>query len=127
MTTDERVDGYLAKMPSEMHAVAAMLRAVLVGFGPKLTETYKWAQPVYELNGPVCGFRARTRSYVTLVFWRSAELMALDAALETGGSKMAHRKFTTAAEVRPAQIKKKVVRAGMTLNTEHGDPTKKRG
>ena len=52
LTTDERVDGYLAKMPSEMHAVAAMLRAMLVGFGPKLTETYKWAQPVYEPNGP---------------------------------------------------------------------------
>ena len=51
--------------------------------------------------------------------------MALDAALETGGSKMAHRKFMTAAEVQPAQIER-LVRAGITLNNERGDPTKKR-
>ena len=58
MTTDERVDGYVAKLPTELHAVAASLRAVLVGFGHKLTETSKWTQPGYELNGPVCGLKA---------------------------------------------------------------------
>jgi hypothetical protein len=121
---DARVDAYLAQLNGDVARAATALRDVLAGASPKLAETFKWAQPVYEANGPVCGFKAH-KAHVTLVFWRGAALRPLNASLETSGEKMAHIKFASAREIKAATIKK-LVRAAITLNEEQGDPTKRR-
>ncbi len=118
------VDAYVRGLKGWQAEAATALRHAILSV-PGLDESVKWAQPVYESNGPVCYFRAHTR-HLTFGFWRGAELMALDERLETSGTKMAHLKITAPGEVTPARVAK-LVRAATRLNAELGDPTRRRG
>src|SRR5690349_17496540 len=63
------VEGYLAAIPGELGEVAARLRTLIREAAPSAEERIKWAQPVYEENGPFAYLRA-ARRHVTFGFWR---------------------------------------------------------
>jgi hypothetical protein len=50
-------------------AVASLVRNA----APAAKESIKWAQPVWELNGPVCSIKAFPNG-TNINFWRGAEL-----------------------------------------------------
>lgn len=114
---------YITGLPADKARIAKALRTAIRAAGPDLSEVVKWAEPVYESNGPVCWFKAHT-AHVTLGFWRGVELMKISRRLETSGSKMAHMKIRAADEIDPSEIAK-LVKAAIALNEEKGDPTKR--
>ena len=116
------VDQYVSGLKGWQADVGRQLRKIILGAAPELRESIKWAEPVYESNGPVCHFKAH-KNHVTFGFWRGAELRKLSERLESSGSKMAHIKITSANDVLPRDFAA-LVTAAVELNRSKGDPTK---
>lgn len=117
------VSEYITGLPAGKAHIAKALRAMIRAAAPELSEVIKWAEPVYESNGPVCWFKAHT-AHVTLGFWRGVELRKISARLESSGSKMAHIKIRTEDDIDSSEITK-LVKAAVALNKKKGDPTRR--
>ena len=52
------VDEYIAGLGDWQADVVAKLRALILEAAPGAKESIKWAQPVYEKNGPFCHIKA---------------------------------------------------------------------
>jgi hypothetical protein len=89
---------------------------------PEGTIAIKWAQPVLSTNGPVSFVKVAT-GHVTLGFWRGSELSDPAGLLE-GGAKMRHTKLKSETELDERALTA-LVREAVSLNREHGDPTRK--
>lgn len=114
------VDDYIAGLAGWQKDVAEQLRRDILATGG-LTETFQWGHPVYSHAGAVCLFRAH-KSHLTLAFWRGQEMLALEPRLQPSGSfVMAGIKIEGAGEVSTETVQS-LVRAGIALNQEKGDP-----
>jgi hypothetical protein len=118
------VNDYVKKLPAEQASIVTALRQVVVAAAPAATETIKWAQPVYELNGPMIFIKAHAR-HVNIGFWRGAQLPDPSKLLEGSGDKMRHVKITHAAAI-DAKALTRLIKAAVRLNRELGDPTRSR-
>ncbi len=116
------VDGYIAKLDGWRADVVRRLVALVGKAAPEATSSIKWAQPVFEDHGPFAYVRAFSK-HVNLGFWRGADLMNLDARLQSGGKKMAHIKIAAEADVDDEAFKG-LIAAAVDLNRTQGDPTK---
>ena len=68
------IDEYIASLGGDWRAEAvADMRRVVDGAAPEATASIKWAQPVWQSNGPFAYIKAFSRS-VNIGFWRGAEL-----------------------------------------------------
>lgn len=118
------VEGYVAKLGRPLADVVQSLRKLIHEAAPTAKESIKWAQPVYEANGPFAYIRA-ARSHVSFGFWRGADLPDPDGILAGGGSRMRHVKIAKPEEIhRPTFLE--LVRQAVKLNQELGDPTQRR-
>jgi len=123
MPQDRTVDAYVASLSGWQADVVRDLRQLVRSAAPSAAESIKWAQPVYEVNGPFCYIRA-FKSHVNLGFWRGAELEDPEELIQTGGEKMGHVKITSPDAVKPAAFTQ-LVKSAVALNFTKGDPTKK--
>ncbi|CAN5221321.1 hypothetical protein BH18CHL2_BH18CHL2_13440 [soil metagenome] len=120
---EKTVDAYVAAAKDWRGAVMKQLDAVVRTAAPKATRSIKWAQPVYEENGPFAFMKA-SASHVTLGFWRGAELSDPKGLLEGAGNRMKHVKIRGPDDVRKTQLSAWVKEA-TKLNAAKGDPTKR--
>ena len=67
----------------------ASLRRIVDAAVPNASSTIKWAQPVWESDGPFAYIKAFERS-VNIGFWRGAELDDPGGVLEGEGERMKH-------------------------------------
>ena len=84
---EQTVDGYIAGLEAWQAAIVSRVRELVRAAAPGAQESIKWAQPVYEANGPFAYIRA-FKSSVNLGFWRGAELTDHAGALVGSGEKM---------------------------------------
>ena len=61
------VEDYIANLQPAQAAVVRALCEVIRRAAPEARESIKWAQPVWEVNGPVCSVKAFT-SYTNVNF-----------------------------------------------------------
>jgi hypothetical protein len=116
------VDAYVAALrPAQRHIVEE-IRKIVHSAAPEATEAYKWAEPVFESNGPFAWVKAHS-NHVTFGFWRGVELDAGRGVLETSGSKMAHVKLRDVSDIDRSALTT-LVRDAVRLNREKGDPTR---
>jgi hypothetical protein len=116
------VDEYVAGLSPPLAAVAAAVRELIREAAPEAGESIKWAQPVYEDNGPFAYFRASSK-HVTFGFWRGAELDDPRGLLEGGGEQMRHVKLASAGI--DGEALAAFVRQAVELNRTQGDPTRR--
>ena len=119
-----RVEEYLANLHPTQVAVVAALFEVIRQAAPDASESIKWAQPVWEVNGPVCSLKA-FKNYTNVNFWRGAELAERsdpDHLLLGEGDQMRHIRVATVGEIRGESLKR-LVRAAIELNQRFGNPT----
>lgn len=114
------VEDYIARLPEWQASLAKEIVHTVLSASSELVLMIKWAQPVFESNGPVCYIKGH-KNHLTFGFWRGASLMELDDRLETSGEKMAHIKFTNGMSLQTGTIKK-LVKAAVELNTTLGNP-----
>jgi hypothetical protein len=100
------------------------LVALVIEHAPAATASIKWAQPVFESNGPFAYIRA-FRSSVNFGFWRGAELDDPDGLLDGGGDRMRHVRLRSIDDIRPDAFGA-FVRQAVELNVVRGDPTRQR-
>lgn len=117
------VDDYVAKLDGAQAEVIRALRQIIREIAPGAKESIKWAQPVYEENGPFAFIKAN-KNHVTFGFWRGGELADPEGLLEGDGDRMKHVKLAAAGDIRP-KVLRAFVRAAVELNRTKGNPTKR--
>src|ERR1700747_2447188 len=98
------------------------VRKIVRAAAPEATEAYKWAEPVFECDGPFAWVKAHS-GHVTFGFWRGVELDGGRGVLQTSGSKMAHVKLRDVKDIDRAALMS-MVKDAVRLNREKGDPTR---
>jgi len=124
MAAERTVDGYVAALPEDQREIAEALRRLVRAGAPDVKEVFKWAQPVFESDGPFAYIKAFPR-HVNFGFWRGVEVDGGRGILETGGSKMAHIKVRRVSDIDEVVLAD-MVREAVRLNKEWGDPSRPR-
>jgi hypothetical protein len=119
---EKTVGAYIAGLDGWKAEVAFKVRQIVLEAAPDAVESIKWAQPVYETNGPFCYMKAFKNS-VNFGFWRGVELEDPKGLLQGAGDKMRHVKLTGIDDVDEAELAG-FVRQAVQLNSAKGDPTK---
>lgn len=118
------MDSYAAALGDWRGETISALRRLIREASPKAVESIKWAQPVYEANGPFAYIKAY-KSHVNFGFWRGGELTDPKGILQGGGDRMRHVELRSLADIDTATLQD-MVRAAVELNRSKGDPTKRR-
>ena len=118
------VDEYIKSLPAEHAASVTELRGMIRQAVPKATEAFKWAQPVYESNGPAIWIKAY-KSYVNIGFWRGADMQDVHSLLLGDGDRMRHIKLTSVKDIHKKALTDYLKQA-IELNATLGNPTIRR-
>jgi hypothetical protein len=119
---DKTVDGYIAGLEDWQAEIVAKVRGIIRQAAPEASETIKWAQPVFESNGPFAYIKGFKKA-VNFGFWRGVELNDPQGVLEGSGEKMRHVKLASLEDVDEALFTD-LIRQAVRLNQQKGDPTK---
>lgn len=71
MTTDPRVDTYLAALPDFARPILTHLRALVHQAAPGVDETIKWGRPFFTLDGRMLAMMSAFKAHCIFGFWRS--------------------------------------------------------
>ena len=118
------IDEYTKDLGDWRGEVAGELDALVRRAAPQATGSIKWAQPVYEQDGPFAYVKAFAKA-VNFGFWRGTDLTDPDGRLEGTGDRMRHVKIRGPEDVDKARFTAWVKEA-VELNVAKGDPTKAR-
>ena len=120
-TIDEYIEGLGGDWRAE---TVASLRRVVDEAAPGTASTIKWAQPVWESNGPFAYIKAFSGS-VNIGFWRGVQLNDPNGVLVGEGDRMKHLTLREGDAV-PADDLAGFVRQAVELNRELGSPASTR-
>ena len=119
------IDEYIAGLGGDWRSdVVARLRTIVDTAAPEASSTIKWAQPVWESNGPFAYIKAFGSS-VNIGFWRGAQLEHGAGILEGEGERMKHLTLREGDAI-PADELAGFVHQAVALNREHGSPARTR-
>jgi len=116
------VDEYILGLDDWQAEVVSRLRGIILEAAPEAKESIKWAQPVYEVNGPCCYIKAFKNS-VNFGFWRGIDLHDPKGLLQGSGDKMRHVQLSRVDDIQIVAFVD-FVKQAVRLNLEKGDPTK---
>lgn len=120
---EKTVDAYIAGLEGWKAEVVAEVRQIINAAAPDVSESIKWAQPVFETNGPFAYIKAFKNS-VNFGFWRGVDISDPEGLLEGSGEKMRHFKLTGLEDIKP-EVFADYIQQAVELNIEKGDPTRK--
>ncbi len=121
MNGQKTVDEYIAAFDDWRTDAMKRLREVVKEGAPHSAVGIKWAQPVWEWNGPMIWMKAYPK-HVNIGFWRGTELDDPKKVLTGDGERMRHIKLTSVEEI-PADALRELVKQAVKLNTSKGNPT----
>lgn len=119
---EKTVDNYIAQLKDDQAEIVAKVRELILEAAPDADESIKWAQPVYEINGPFAYIKAFKNS-VNFGFWRGVDIQDSYDLLVGSGEKMRHVKLVNLDDINEGAFKDYVQQA-IKLNLTKGDPTK---
>jgi hypothetical protein len=121
MNGQKTVDEYIAAFDDWRTDAMKRLREVVKEGAPHSAVGIKWAQPVWEWNGPMIWMKAYPK-HVDIGFWRGTEMEDPKKVLTGDGERMRHIKITSVKEI-PADALRDLVKQAVKLNTAKGNPT----
>jgi hypothetical protein len=121
MNGQKTVDEYIAAFDDWRTDAMKRLREVVKEGAPHSAVGIKWAQPVWEWNGPMIWMKAYPK-HVDIGFWRGTEMDDPKKVLTGDGERMRHIKITSVDEI-PADALRELVKQAVQLNTAKGNPT----
>ena len=119
---EKTVDSYIAGLKDWQAEIVSEVRKIILKAAPEADESIKWAQPVYEINGPFAYVKAFKNS-VNFGFWRGVDIIDPDGLLQGSGEKMRHFKLTSLDDIN-GPVFSDYVQQAVKLNLMKGDPTK---
>ena len=121
MNGQKTVDEYIAAFDDWRTDAMKRLREVVREGAPHSAVGIKWAQPVWEWNGPMIWMKAYPK-HVDIGFWRGTEMEDPKKVLTGDGERMRHIKITSVKDI-PADALRDLVKQAVQLNTAKGNPT----
>jgi hypothetical protein len=119
---EKSVDGYIQGLEAWQAELVKSVRAIVKKAAPEARESIKWAQPVYESDGPFAYIKA-FKNAVNFGFWRGVDLDDPQGLLSGDGEKMRHVKLASPEDIDAEQFSA-FVKQAVELNLAKGDPTK---
>ena len=119
---EKTVDNYIAGVEESKAKIVTGVRKIIFQAAPEVKESIKWAQPVYESNGPFAYIKA-FKNDVNFGFWRGIDIKDTKGLLKGSGSKMRHVKLTGLEDIKENEFADFIHQA-VELNKVKGDPTK---
>jgi hypothetical protein len=116
------VDSYISDLEGSKSKIVSMIRNIILEAAPGVKESIKWAQPVYESNGPFAYIKAFNNN-VNFGFWRGIDIADPKGLLKGSGSKMRHVSKTNLDNIDERTFTDFIHQA-IELNKIKGDPTK---
>jgi uncharacterized protein YdeI (YjbR/CyaY-like superfamily) len=102
MTTDPRVDTYIAKSAEFARPILNHLRKLVHKACPKANETVKWGMPFFEYNGLLCNM-ASFKQHCAFGFWNASLLNDPKGVLQVKNrTSMGHLERITSLKDLPA-------------------------
>ena len=121
MNGQKTVDEYIAAFDDWRTDAMKRLREVVKEGAPHSAVGIKWAQPVWEWNGPMIWMKAYPK-HVDIGFWRGTEMDDPKKVLTGDGERMRHIKITSVDDI-PVDALRELVKQAVMLNTAKGNPT----
>ena len=121
MNAQKTVDEYIAAFDDWRTDAMKRLREVVKEGAPHSAVAIKWAQPVWEWNGPMIWMKAYPK-HVDIGFWRGTDMDDPKKVLTGDGERMRHIKITSVDDI-PADALRELVKQAVQLNTAKGNPT----
>jgi hypothetical protein len=115
------VEEYIGGVGGWRGEVMSELDALVRKAAPKATAAVKWAQPVYDQNGPMVWIKPFTR-HVGIGFWRGAEMDDPKGLLQGDGDRMRNLPIREGEKI-PATAIRGFVKQAIALNEARGDPS----
>ena len=92
------VDSWLMSAADQQRPQLVTLREIILSSHPGITESLKWKQPCYALNGLFC-YLQRAKTHVTLGFQQGTLMDDPGKVLEGDGAQMRHITFPPGAGI----------------------------
>ena len=119
---EKTVENYIAQLEDWQAEIVSQIRQTVLEAAPGANESIKWAQPVYEINGPFAYIKAFKNS-VNFGFWRGVDISDPGELLQGSGEKMRHFRLTSMDDIN-APVFTDYVQQAVKLNLTKEDPTK---
>ena len=74
MSTDPRIDAYIAKAAPFARPILEHVRARVHAAAPEAEETMKWSSPAFTVDGKILLMMAAFKAHAALNFWRGQEI-----------------------------------------------------
>ena len=123
MSTDPRIDAYIAKSAPFARPILKRLRALMHKADPRIVESLKWGVPHFEHNGIVAGMAA-FKQHAAYGFWSKRlvqERLGKDAEKlfpKNAERGMGGRKIRFLSEMPPDALLLRAIRIAVALNEE---------
>jgi uncharacterized protein YdeI (YjbR/CyaY-like superfamily) len=85
MSSDERIDAYIAKAAPFAQPILAHLRKALHEACPEVEETIKWSMPFFQLDGRPFANMAAFKQHCAFGFWKGRNVVGEETSDEAMG------------------------------------------
>lgn len=119
MSTDPRIDAYIARQPDFARPILEHLRALVATHVPEAEETIKWSAPGWTYRGKLLCGMAAFKQHAAFNFWRGEEVAGEAASRDAMGQ---FGKIASLADLPPdAEIAAMLAKAEALIDS--GAPT----
>jgi uncharacterized protein YdeI (YjbR/CyaY-like superfamily) len=122
MSTDPRIDAYIARQGDFARPILEHLRSAVHSACPEAEETLKWSMPHFLYKGQMLAGMAAFKAHATFGFWRAKEVLG-----ETGAERDAMGQFgrlTSVADLPPDDVLRALIRKAMALTDAGARPAR---
>jgi uncharacterized protein YdeI (YjbR/CyaY-like superfamily) len=123
MTTDPRIDAYIAKQADFARPILEHVRAVVHEACPDVEETLKWSMPTFVYGGGILCGMAAFKQHASFGYWKHALVVGEGEPRDGMGS---YGKLTSLKELPPKKTLIAHIRKAMQLNLEKTPPARKK-
>jgi uncharacterized protein YdeI (YjbR/CyaY-like superfamily) len=122
MSTDPRIDAYIARQADFARPILQHLRAAVHAACPEAEETLKWSMPHFLYKGQMLVGMAAFKAHATFGFWRAKEMLG-EACAEREAMGQFGR-LTSVADLPPDEILHGLIREAMALTDSGSRPAR---
>jgi uncharacterized protein YdeI (YjbR/CyaY-like superfamily) len=122
MSTDPRIDAYIARQADFARPILEHLRSAVHSACPEAEETLKWSMPHFLYRGQMLAGMAAFKAHATFGFWRAKEVLG-----ETGAERDAMGQFgrlASVADLPPDELLHGLIRKAMALTDSGRRPAR---
>ncbi|HYI40734.1 MAG TPA: YdeI/OmpD-associated family protein [Allosphingosinicella sp.] len=122
MSTDPRIDAYIARQADFARPILEHLRSSVHAACPEAEETLKWGMPHFLYKGQLLVGMAAFKAHSTFGFWRAKEVLG-----ETGAERDAMGQFgrlASVADLPPDDVLHALIRKAMALTDAGARPAR---